>query len=209
MELIDWMYTTDGLMTRNNGPEKLTWKLESGKLTVTDYGWKAYENQQNTVVPDEWGGGTFGNGTEQINFSPIIFTTIDKKYNEPYDHNIWQTSIARNPSVLVSDWRKTMGAMTSKGYLVKNKLIAVKPAVNYTKTPMAMSDDIQQKYNQIQPIIKQYSWKMCFATDEKQFNALWKEMVEKARGLGYDDVLAFWVARAKKEIFEPRKALGK
>jgi hypothetical protein len=38
---------------------------------------------------------------------------------------------------------------------------------------------------------------------------LWKEMKEKAIGLGYDNVLAFWVARMKKEIFEPRKALGK
>ncbi len=209
MEFINWLYSTDGLMTRNNGPEKLCWEFKGGKLSMTDFGYKAYENQENTIVPDEWGGGNYGGGVERINFSPIMFTTVDKKYNEPYDHNIWQASLARNPSALVADWRKTMGAMTSKEYLVKNKLTVVKPAVNYTQTPMAMSDDIQQKFNQIQPVLKQYSWKMCFAADDKEFDSLWKEMISKANGLGYKEVLAFWVARMNKEIFEPRKALGK
>jgi putative aldouronate transport system substrate-binding protein len=209
MEFINWLYTTDGLMTRTNGPENLTWELRDGRLTMTDFGWKCYEDQENTVVPDEWGGGTFGGGTDQVNFPAIMFTTVEKKYKEPIDHNIWTTSLERNPSKLVEDWRKTMGAMTSKDYLVKNNMVIVKPAVYYTQTPMAMSDDIQQKYNLIQPVIKQYSWKMCFAANDKEFDTLYKEMVSKAKGLGYDDVLAFWAARATREIFEPRKASGK
>ena len=39
--------------------------------------------------------------------------------------------------------------------------------------------------------IEEYSWKMVYAEDEATFKALWKEMKDKIKGFGYDEVLAY------------------
>ncbi|MNO06339.1 hypothetical protein D3C81_2280780 [compost metagenome] len=54
-------------------------------------------------------------------------------------------------------------------------------------------------------MIKQFSWKMVFAKNQAEYDKLKKEMIEKAKGLGYDKVLN-WNIEQNKKTFEYRKS---
>ncbi|WP_276356784.1 extracellular solute-binding protein [Cohnella caldifontis] len=214
MEFINWLYTPEGAMLSSgggtaiqNGPKGLTWDLDKdGKPFVTDFGWQAFADQKGTIVPDEYGGGTFYDGQSQINFSNVAPGLTNPETGEPYDHNLWTSSLKRNPSQLDQEWRDKMGALTPKEYFVKNNMIAVAPQGFTGKPPLMMDKALEQKNAQIGTVIQQYSWKMIFAKDEAQYDKYKQEMMDKVKGLGYDEVLAFSVKKAE-ELFESRKSV--
>ena len=45
---------------------------------------------------------------------------------------------------------------------------------------------------------------MIYANDDAQYDQLKKEMIEKAKGLGYDEIINWTVVQTKK-VFELRK----
>lgn len=211
MEFINWMYTPEaGMLTAGggtsvpNGPKGLTWDVKDGKPYVTDFGWKCYQDPT-TQIPAEYGGGTFKDGMNQINFANIKPTLKNPEVNEPYDHNLWTTTLNRNPSKLESDWRAKMGALTAKEYLVKNNMLAVSPQGFNGKEPLIMDKSLEQKNTQIGTVMQQYSWKMVFAKNEAEYNKLKQEMISKVKGLGYDEACAFAQKKAE-ELFEARRA---
>ncbi|WP_040949955.1 extracellular solute-binding protein [Gorillibacterium massiliense] len=214
MEFINWMYTPEGAMMSAgsgtavpNGPKGLTWDINSeGKPFVTDFGWTAYQDQKGTKIPAEYGGGDYYYGQNQMNFSFVIPGAINPETKEAYDHNLWETTLKRNPSKLVSDWREKMGVLTAKEYFVKNNALAVAPQGFTGKEPLTMDKTLEQKNKQIGTIIQQYSWMMVFAKNEAEYNKLKKDMLDKVKGLGYDDVMTYSVEKAK-ELFEARKSV--
>ncbi|THF73186.1 type 2 periplasmic-binding domain-containing protein [Cohnella fermenti] len=215
MEFINWMYTPEGAMISAgsgtavpNGPKGLLWDINSdGKVYVTDLGWQAYQDQKGTSIPDEYGGGNFADGMNQINFSFVIPADVNPETGEAYDHNLWETSLTRNPSKLVSDWREKMGVLTAKEYFVKNDALAVAPQGFTGKEPLQMDQSLLQKNKQIGTIIQQYSWKMVFAKNETEYNKLKDEMIKKVTGLGYyDEIMDFSIQKAE-ELFEARKSV--
>ncbi len=214
MEFINWMYTPEGAMLSAgsgtavpNGPKGLTWDIDaSGQPVVTDFGWTAFTDQQNTQVPAEYGGGDYYYGSNQMNFSFVVPAMVNPETNEPYDHNLWKTTLERNPSKLDSDWRAKMGVLTAKEYFEKNNLLAVAPQGFTGKEPLTMDKTLEQKNKQIGTVIQQISWKMVFAKNQAEFDKLNKEMHDKVNGLGYADVMDFSVKKAE-ELFEARKSV--
>lgn len=215
MEFINWFYTPEGAMISAgggtsipNGPKGLLWDIGSdGKPYVTDLGWQAYQDQKGTQMPQEYGGGSFDNGMNKINFSFVVPSLTNPETGEPYDHNLWETSLKRNPTKLDSDWREKMGALTAKEYFVKNDMVAVAPQGFTGKEPLQMDQALLQKNKQIGTVIQQYSWKMVFAKNEAEYEKLKAEMLKKVKGLGYDEVMAFSVKKAE-ELFEARKSVS-
>ena len=65
---------------------------------------------------------------------------------------------------------------------------------------------LQQKASQVGSVISEYSWKMVLAASEAEFEALRDEMITKAKGLGYDDVVAFGVEQVE-QLFRARTAM--
>lgn len=214
MEFLDWCYTPEGAMLSAgggtavpNGPKGLLWDIGSdGKPYVTDLGWQAYQDQKGTQIPKEYGGGNFDDGVNKMNFSFVIPAETNPETGEPYDHNLWETSLKRNPNKLESEWREKMGVLTAKEYFVKNNAIAVAPQGFTGKEPLTMDQSLLQKNKQIGTVIQQYSWKMVFAKNEDEYNKLKADMLKKVKGLGYDEVLAFSVKKAE-ELFEARKSV--
>lgn len=70
--------------------------------------------------------------------------------------------------------------------------------------PSVISDELEQKRGQVAQVIRQFSWKMIYAKNEAEFNKLRQEMLDKAKGLGYDEVLA-WNVEQNKKVFGYRK----
>lgn len=214
MEFLNWMYTPEGAMLSAgsgtavpNGPKGLTWDIDaSGKPFITEFGITAYADQQNTKIPEEYGGGDYYYGSNQMNFSYVVPAETNPETGEPYDHNLWETSLKRNPTKLDSSWREKYSALTAKEYFVKNNKIAVAPQGFTGKEPLVMDKTLEQKNKLIGTVIQQYSWKLVYAKNEDQYNKLKQEMLDKVKGLGYDEVLAYSVKKAE-ELFQARKSV--
>ncbi|UZQ85702.1 ABC transporter substrate-binding protein [Thermoclostridium stercorarium] len=200
MELINWMYTPEGVMTIYNGPEGLTWEMKNGKPVLTEFGKQALPNNP-VDVPEEFGGGTFQDGQNQMNFETVHRNAINPETNEPYDFRLWSSYLEENSNPLLDKWREAMGALTTKDYLMKNNMVSIKKPVYMGKAPDVMPDDLMQKQGQVATVIKQYSWRMMYAKDEAEFEQLLSEMTAKAKGLGYDEVLKWNIEHAK-EVYE-------
>jgi putative aldouronate transport system substrate-binding protein len=204
LEFIDWLFTPEGVMESNYGPKGLAWDIdENGKPYVTDYGWKALPANAEPV-PAEYGGGTFKDGINQINNTTLKLTNINPETGEPYDYNIWNSTLNHDPDPVTKSWREAMGVMTAKEYFVKHDMIEVSVPFFTTETPATPSAQIQQKTTGIGKIIKEYSWKMIYAKNESEYNQLRGEMISKAKGLGYDEVVQYEVDLANKTVFPHR-----
>jgi len=205
MEFLDWLYSPEGTIVANYGPEGLNWKKGAdGKYELTDFGNQALPSNP-APVPEEYGGGTWKDGQNQINNTTLKIWAINPETGDPYDYNLWTSTLAKAPNKLEENWRAAMGgATTAKEYLVKNNLIAVNKQIFTGTAPEAISDDLAQKQGQVAQVIRQYSWKMVFAKNEAEYEKLKTEMIDKAKGLGYDEVLA-WNKQQNEKVFQYRK----
>lgn len=201
MEFLNWMYSPEGVMTQTNGPEGLTWEMKDGKAVLTDFGKKALKDTT-TQVPDEFGGGQYKDGTNQMNNTSLKVSNINPNTNEPYDWNSWSSVLEDNPNPVDKSWREAVGALTPHELLEKNGQIAVNQQL---PEPAAIMDQtLNQKLNQVATVIKQYSWRMVFAKNDQDYDKLKTEMINKAKGLGYDELIN-WQADQTKKVFEQRK----
>jgi putative aldouronate transport system substrate-binding protein len=204
MKLINWMYSPEGFQTIKAGPRGLTWDMDSGgKPYLTEYGMRALPNNPEPV-PEEYGGGTFKDGQNQMNIDPIQTTSINPMTKEAYDYHLWSSYLKSSPTKLVTDWRAKMGVLTSKEYFLKDDNIAIAVPVFTGSAPQSMGKTLEQKKGQVATVIKQYSWKIIFAKDLAEYDTLLNEMIMKAKTLGYDDILQWNIEQAK-EIFEWRR----
>lgn len=203
MAFINWLYTPEGLMISNNGPQGLTWDLKDGRPYVTEFGWQCFEDGR-TQIPDDFGGGRWMDGVNHINNGTIQLSSVHPVLGEPYDRNLWISTLERSPSPLVQDWRAVMGAMTPKEYFVNNDMITLSIPYFTGIAPEVMAPGLEQKSNQAAAVIKQLSWQMVFASNENEFERLKTEMTEKAKAFGYDEVAA-WQARQAQKTFAERK----
>lgn len=191
-DFIDWLYSPEGveLNAQANGAagiKGLTWEVgEDGKVTLTEYG-KAALPSNEVDVPEEYGGGNWKDGISTLNFKTINLGDIDPNIGEPYDWQLWKTTIANNVTPLSKDWSDHNNASTTMEYLKKNNLIIVAPGSSYT-TPEEDSN-ISTIRGQCKATIIENSWKMIFAKDDSEFSSLLTNMQTTARGLGYEDVL--------------------
>ncbi|MDQ0062903.1 ABC transporter substrate-binding protein [Paenibacillus harenae] len=189
MQFVNWLYTPEGIAESNYGPKGLLWDLNSkGKPELTDLGYKALP-ANNVPIPDQYGGGNFKDGTNQLNNATLALTMINPETGEPYDYTLWTSYLEHNPDPVTKSWSDAMGVLTQKQYVVKHDLISVHPAFFNGKPPAEEPADIKLKRGEVGKVIKQYSWQMMFAKSDDQFNKLKQDMMTKAKGLGYDDVI--------------------
>lgn len=192
LNFFDWAYTSDGVMTLYNGPQNLTWNYgPDGKAVLTDFGVKALP-QNKVDVPAEWGGGNFSDGFQKLSLYPLSNAETDPKTGEAYKFANWSSTLTNNMTNLDKTWSKNMGgARYTKEYLVKNNMLSVIPGNTFTIPPL--TTDMKATSDQVGNIIKQYSWNMVLAKNDAQFNQLAAEMTQKAKDLGYDTLLNYYM----------------
>lgn len=203
MEMLNWLYTPEGFMVSSYGPEGLMWEMKDGKQVLTELGVKTFPSNE-VNIPEEFGGSDWNTGGPKFGIAPYKSTMINPITGEPYEYALWSSTLEKAPNKLEQDWSAAMGAKTAVEWFVKNDKIAVNKPIFTGKPIEEMPDDLKQKMSQVGSVIKQYSWKMVFAKNEDQFNQLKKEMIDKANGLGYDEVVAF-NKKQNEEAFTYRK----
>ena len=209
LNIIDWIFSDEGLMEVNNGPKGVTWDYdENGVPTLTELGWACY-NDQMTEMPAEFGGGTFYEG---MNKGFYVYPSLNNNLANGYPANrdLWPCVLSREMPEVLKDWSEHHGgaltsiqALINKGNIVKT----INQAVFSTEPALQMNAILQQKSSQVGSILTEYNWKMVLAADEAEFNALKTEMVEKAKGLGYDEIVAFGIQECER-MFRARKIMN-
>lgn len=190
VELMNWLYDPDTYALFSNGPEGLLYEFdEKGEPYVTDEGWKIFDNIKTAEMPLP-GGGKLEDPAFQWNTLGYTAATLHPDHGYPIVYRNWPSTLRRNPTKLVQEWRDWSGSDTQIAYMKKHNMIS--PATQAINMVPAADDDLQMKLNQIGDVVKTNSWKMVFAKDEAEFNNLWNDMVKKADGLGMKDVVDYY-----------------
>lgn len=188
-EFVDWLASSE--YTYNTGWSKagikgLTWDIKDGKPILTDFGFECY-NDEKTIIPEEYGGGTFIDGQSNIGFVFCTATSVDPETGEKYSVADWSSVLESTKTVFDEKYKETFGADNAAEYLIKNNLVQVSPGCGYF-APME-DTELATKRAQCGDLITQTSWQMIFAKDEAEFSNLWNAMKEKLDGMGYKDVI--------------------
>jgi putative aldouronate transport system substrate-binding protein len=200
LRFMDMLANPDDLMILYNGPEGVLWEIGSdGKPHITE----KYDEYVADPTMEFPGGGTL----DKPGLRPMIMeSTMNPKYGVPYAMAYWDEPISKQvDNKLARDWSEFYGYETpiklieDQGRLVKRPL-----AHNFMEME---PDDINAMANQIGEVVKTNSWKMVYAKDDAEFEALYQDMVEKAEGLGVDQVMdwakgAYERAKARASRYE-------
>lgn len=200
-DFIDWLYSPEGIMIGmaqekdgTAGPQGLCWDMdENGEPYLTDFGTETFLNG-GSVVPDEWGGGTWKDGISALNYKPISRLDLTPE-GFPYYYALWDSVCSKNLSSLEESWQTYSGASNAVEYLREHDLLLVAPGTGYVAP--RESSEITAIRSQCRNVITDYSWKMVFAEDEDEFYALMTEMQNKLHALGYEQVCENDLANAK------------
>lgn len=191
LDFLDWAFTPEGVMTLYNGPEGLTYVYDDeGQPHLTDFGKEALP-QNKVDVPEEWGGSNFADGFQRLSLYPLS-NAETAPFGEAYKYANWSSTLADAMPNLDVIWSENMGgARYTKEYLVMNDMLSVIPGNTYTAP--AMNTDMRTVRDQVGNILKQYSWQMVFAKDDAEYASTQETMIEMAKDLGYDDLLAYYL----------------
>lgn len=198
MQFMNWLFSPEGIQESTTGPKGLIWDIKDGKPTLTEFGYKAVTNSVD--MPAEYGGGLFKDGANHINNRTIASSAINPETGEPYDYTMWTSYLNNEPNPVTKSWREAMGVLTIKDYVVNNNKVAVQPPYFSEQAPVEEPSDIKQKKAEVGKVIKELSWKMIYAKDDKQYNSIKEQMISKAKGLGYDDVIKWQVENYEKTV---------
>lgn len=192
VDFINWLYSPEGICLNSAGsgaaagPEGLMWELGDDGPRLTEFGIEALQNGGTVQMPEEYGGGSWRDGISALNYKAVAQRERDDNGNYYY-YILWDSVIRKEPSALVSDWRRVMEAETTMEYLQKNEMLLVAPGSSYVQPVETLEESTIR--NQCRNVIQRYSWDMVFAEDEAEFYALFGQMQETVKSYGYDKIL--------------------
>lgn len=201
-DFIDWLYSPEGIMAGtaqtqgSSGPEGLTWEMKDDEPVLTAFGKKALLDGDATM-PKSYGGGSWKDGVSALNVATVLTVDKNPKTKQPYNYTMWPSVLKLNNTTLDKDWSTKLDATTQSDYLEKNDMIAVAPGT--TQITPEEESNITTLRGQVKSTIVEYSWKMIFAKDAKEYNSLKAELQKKADGLGYKKVLKVDMKNAKNQ----------
>lgn len=195
MKFIDYIFSDEGVMDLMNGPQGVTWDVnEDGKPYLTEEGYAIAQDPTKEIEPGD--GVSAGFGT--INMATFSGDVISKTYGEPFASSLWST-YEQPEDKLFAEWSEDMGGVRDQiDYLKKNTdggLVIAKFA------PMpATPDDMKQIEANAGSVIQQYTYKMIFAADEEEYNALQEEMISQAEAAGIDEYVSWYTEAYEKAV---------
>ena len=155
------------------------------------------------MIPEELGGGNWTDGENKVNQWIVGSCEIDPNTGEPYDTNLWASSIEMNNTKTTIEWQEKYGAENEVEYMKASGLMNPVPSVNLS---LAIdTSDIGLIRSQCKTIVCDTSWQAIFAADEAAFEALWDDMCAQLEGFGWNDLVAFDTEKYQ-PVIDARKA---
>lgn len=191
LEFLNWYYSEEGVELIYNGPEGFLWEYdENGMKVPTDL----FLEEGTAAVLE--GGGTVGDARSIINGVPRSEDTKNKTTGQRL---LATQDFSPTINALTEDWADHNGGY----YTALDKEVAAGATTRTIQLDFmpAESDEMVQLTNQIGELLKTTSWKMVFAENQAEFDALWEQLKEDAKEIGVDavveDALARWEEAGK------------
>ena len=186
MEFLDWYASPEGLMFQHAGIEGFNYEVgEDGKFTQIN----SNALMDNLNVPEEWGGGGYNDGNNAINQWIVNANSINPLTGETYAVTYWSSYKEETLTDMKKEWRERFDAEEPADYMKKNNKLIISPNVSVS-LPIDTAD-ISVIRNQCNETICDYSWRMIYASDDANFDALWDEMSKTLDGYGFQDLVKF------------------
>lgn len=190
MEFLDWCFSEEGSRMITQGAEGMAYEVKDGVPAVTDQ--YVADNQGGVVDMAE----TYGKWKYAgINAFQHIDVDSDGNYIQPE-----QTPNLNNYTAVKKDALAFYGADSFTDYFKNYKTRSGEKLPNviwstYTSGIGSKPDDIKQKYAQINEYMYKAVFKLVYAKDENEFQALKQETMDKVAGLGVEDVVKWYSDR--------------
>ena len=189
VKFINWLYSPEGVNDISQytaGPKGLTWEMKDGQPVITKFGRDVADDSSKVKMPAEWGGGTWQEGSQQLNFVPVAPAAINPETKQAYYPGLWPSELKRT-NTLLEDWRAHMeNAKNDIDYLVKTDKIIIQPGAPFT-APVENSKLTAQR-SQINTAVVANSWKAALSNSDSEFDKHIKDMIEKAQGMGFGEI---------------------
>lgn len=186
MEFLDWYASPEGLVIEHVGLEGFNYSVnEDGTYT------KMNENalMDNLPVPEEWGGGGYQDGNNAINQWIVDAISTNPATGESYASDYWKSYKESTMTQMKEEYKERFGEYEPVDYMKANDVLLVSPNVSVSLP--SDTTDISVIRNQINEAVCDYSWRMIFAADDEEFDAMWDEMSEQLDGFGFQELVEF------------------
>jgi putative aldouronate transport system substrate-binding protein len=178
LAFLDYIYSWDGAWQVINGRKGVLWDVdEKGEPYATKL---SYDIDNGTAkAPAGYEKDRrFSHWTRSF-----MARQIHPGYNRQMDRGDWiEKDYAPKADPVTLDWRNHYGVRDDIEYLRKNNILAEPPFSLMPPTP----DEIQIIQNRVSEVVKPLSWQMVYAKDQAEFDSLWAQLVEQAKGRGID-----------------------
>ena len=178
MAIINYLTTPEGYMTYNYGPKDACWYYdEEGNCCLTELGEAAQADRKGTMMPDEWGGGTFNDGTFQANNTTWSKDASNPDSNgETYNYINWKSRRTDETYDILLDWRDKYGQYTFQDYMNTTNY---KVALGTSYTESKRSDDLKIIWEQVAECLVNYTWQAIYAENDAEYDRIVNEMITK------------------------------
>ncbi len=198
MAIINYLVTPEGCMTSWYGPKDLCWYYdEDGHTCLTEFGETCQADKKGTMMPAEWGGGTYNDGSFQVNNTTWTRDASNPDSNgETYNLENWVSRRHDTNYDILQDWRDWSGFYNSQEYMdsVNHK---VSIATSYSETDQ--SDELKVIWQQVADCVKTYSWRAVYAGSDEEYQQIVDEMTAKIHEYDPDGAcLAYCNSEAEK-----------
>jgi putative aldouronate transport system substrate-binding protein len=206
MMLLDWMSSPDGLECIHGGIKGFTYEdaADGNGYVRTKVGETAL--MDNSPVPEEFGGGLYADGMLQINQWMVAGMATNPKNGTSFSGNLWPAEVEKAKTTTTKEWSERFGAENPVDYLLKTKTMTVVPFVNVSLAPDPT--DIALIRSNCGQLVKDASWKMVFAKDQADFDAIWNTLKEDLEGFGWSELVKFDTEKLQVLVDERAKALA-
>ena len=191
MAIINYLTTPEGYMTYNYGPKDLCWYYdEEGNSYLTELGEAAQADRKGTMMPDEWGGGTFNDGTFQANNTTWSKDASNPDSNgETYNYINWKSQRKDETYDILQDWRDKYGQYTFQDYMNTTNF---KVALGTSYTESKRSDDLKIIWEQVAECLVNYTWQAIYAESDEEYDRIVNEMITKCGEYDPDGLCLAW-----------------
>ena len=188
LKFLDWYASPEGMTFQHVGIEGLNYtKNEDGTFT------KLHDDALalNLEVPEEYGGGGYSDGNNAINQWIGASICVNPDNGERFPMKFWSSyqEWERENDKTKAAWQAKFDALNPVDYMKKHDMLKASPSVGFA--PPEDSLDIQSMRADVNKQLCTYTWKMIFAKDEAEFDALWDEMITQMDGFGYKELYAY------------------
>jgi multiple sugar transport system substrate-binding protein/putative aldouronate transport system substrate-binding protein len=187
MAFLDWYASPEGVTFQHDGIEGLNYTVnEEGKFVP----YKDNALMDNLPVPDEFGGGGFSDGNNQINQWIVSSICVNPITGERFAQKYWQSYKDMTMTDMKKEWQEMYDAEDPVDWMKKNGKLLASPSVDFT--PAADNNDIIALRSEVNKCLCDYTWQLIMTCEtDEAFEAMWDEMIETMDGFGYKDLYEY------------------